>query len=410
MPKSRPRGSLADIANALHLRNAWVDIQLGKRGGSRRIPGSDGISLNNYAEALGDNLSILSQRLLAKTFAYQPLLPHFEEKTGGKFRVICVPTVRDRIVQRALLNHLLAHNSGRYKFSTDVSYGFIKNRSVGDAIEQAKKLRTAKPWAYKADIASFFDAIPRDKMKAAISAKIRLRAIVPLLHSACDCEAKAHSQADKLRLRQQGIKEGQGLRQGMPLSPYFSNIYLEGFDKQAIASQISMVRYADDFVVFANSEAECKSVDSFCRTELARLDLEVHPLGTKDKCEIRAPDQPVEFLGVELALKDGAYAFRLSDQQIEKKRRALLQLGNVDELLKQRLTITKFALRLGAKIDGWLDSYEHCENLAEFKQKVENWRVHVIEQVFIAGLGLPNEKLNRRARQFLELAPLPKRV
>jgi RNA-directed DNA polymerase len=70
-------------------------------------------------------------------------------KEHGRYRIICIPTVRDRIVQRAV-NAYLAKGD-RCRLANEVSYGFIPNRSVEKAVKRAAELRREKKWAYKTD-------------------------------------------------------------------------------------------------------------------------------------------------------------------------------------------------------------------------------------------------------------------
>ncbi len=168
-----------------------------------------------------------------------------------------------------------------------------------------------------------------------------------------------------------------------------------------------MVRYADDLVCLADSKEACEAIDALFRRELAKLELKIHPLGTAGKCEICAPNQPVEFLGVELAPKGDGYAFQISEDQMQKKRARLRDMSNLNDLVVKRITITKFTRRLKAKIDGWLDAYAFCDNYQLFERKLLDWQRDVIRAVLVDGLGLPKEKLTRPVKQFLELEALP---
>ncbi len=93
---------------------------------------------------------------------------------------------------------------------------------------------------------------------------------------------------------------GRGLRQGMPLSPYLANLILSDFDKKVIQMGIPMVRYVDDFVMFANSENEAKQYEKFARTELAQIGLELPKLEENGKTKITKNQQSFEFLGMEI--------------------------------------------------------------------------------------------------------------
>lgn len=92
------------------------------------------------------------------------------EKPGkDQYRIICIPTIKDRLIQKSLLR--LLENRG-FKFETKISYGYSRKKSVQRALLHAKQLRNEKPWVYKTDIKSFFDVIPRDKMKECVEKKL----------------------------------------------------------------------------------------------------------------------------------------------------------------------------------------------------------------------------------------------
>jgi len=232
-------------------------------------------------------------------------------------------------VQRALLDYLVNHP--RYAFATDVSYGYIKNRRVSDAVKRATETRQRLPWAYKTDIATFFDSVDRDILRKLIKSKVAVRSLHPLLLAAIDCEIQPYSDSQRRRIKAGGIRKGYGLRQGMPLSPYFSNIVLFDFDRAVINEPHEMVRYADDLVFFASSQKECEAIHEFCVRELQKIHLTVHPLGTA-KSLIAPPGAPVGFLGVLIALTSSGYQVEIATEQIEKKKAELCSMSNISSV------------------------------------------------------------------------------
>ena len=104
-------------------------------------------------------------------YQYSPLRPALLPKPDNSYRVICVPTVRDRIVQRAVLNFLA--EGDKCRLLNDVSFGFVQGRGVKQAAQKARKTRNKKAWAYKTDITKFFDNVPRKTLKDIVKKKIR---------------------------------------------------------------------------------------------------------------------------------------------------------------------------------------------------------------------------------------------
>src|SRR5436305_2011865 len=85
---------------------AWQCLYQGTRKRSRNTAGIDGVRIDDFAADGVANINKLARQLRSRTFAFGDLRPHFVPKPNGNLRLICVPTVTDRIVQRALLGHL----------------------------------------------------------------------------------------------------------------------------------------------------------------------------------------------------------------------------------------------------------------------------------------------------------------
>jgi hypothetical protein len=106
------------------------------------------------------------------------------------------------------------------------SFGFIKGRGAGDAIDRAVELRSLYEWCVKADIEAFFDQVPRSFVKERVSLALPNNSIVPLICDAIGCEIRGSSEL-QARVLAQGIQGGRGVRQGMPLSPYLQILFFQ---------------------------------------------------------------------------------------------------------------------------------------------------------------------------------------
>ena len=224
-----------------------------------------------------------------------------------------MPTVRDRIVQRALLDYLTQKYGNR--LANRISFGFVKNRTVQQAAKIACSLRLVHPWVFKTDITAFFDQIDRSVLAAAIKRIIRDRSLHKLLIEALSLEISPPSDSVARRISKLGIKKGRGVRQGMPLSPFFANLILQPFDNAVVQANFPAVRYADDLVFFAPNEQKCYEIHSFCRTELGKLTLEIPDISPDSKSCIYPPETPAEFLGLGLCLINAKERLINSNQQ-----------------------------------------------------------------------------------------------
>jgi len=296
--------ALKTISSCKYLSLVWDDMYKKTPKAKRDFSaGIDALSVtyieNNKQEIFKD----ISDRIRSGTYKFSPLKPHFLPKPDGKERLICVPTVQDRLVQRALLKYLSGQR--KYCMRNKVSFGFLPGSKVSETLIHAQHKRQSLSWVYKADISSFFDEIDRSILKEKIKRRIRLSSLHDLLCSVVDTEVYIANNNIKKRIKKLGIRNGKGIRQGMPLSPYFSNIFLEKFDLTIQEKEIRMIRYADDFLIFTDSEQRCRDHHSMCENLLSKIGLAIHPLTSGTKTTISSPNEAVEFLGLNIEKKGG---------------------------------------------------------------------------------------------------------
>ena len=250
--------------------------------------GIDGLTARQFNQNRDLHFAHIIERTRSGTYAFSDLRPFFIRKKNGKLRVICVPTVGDRLVQRVIVNALTERD--RFHLLNPVSFGFIRGRSVQGAIDEAIARRTTREWCLKTDIQSFFDKIDRARLKTLVRRRLRTHSLVPLLCDAIDCELKPNK-SDRAKVQALGIHGGQGLRQGMPLSPLLSNLVLADFDKAAQERGFDVLRYADDLIVFGESKARLEDALTFLVDELQKVGHSVRRPAKNSKTEfVRSPE------------------------------------------------------------------------------------------------------------------------
>ena len=391
--------ALGKVALLPSLRASWNTINRRTRRASRDVSGSDEESVNDFTRNADLFLRSISSDLRDSKYCFSRLRPVLIKKPNGKDRLICVPTVRDRIVQGALQEYLSKDN--RYGLDNGVSFGFVRGQGVKKAARKAEQLRNQFPFAYKADISSFFDSISRDFLAGKIKKRITERSLHKILFAASHCEVEPTWGRKQKRIAALGIKIGWGVRQGMPLSPFFSNLVLRDFDATIIKKSINMVRYADDLIIFAKSKDECIAIDRLCRDELGKLGLTIHELGIESKTGIYEPSETAEFLGVGIEKNASGYVLRVTDAQIENIKRELKKLADINELVDQNINLMGFVKRLSASIAGYEGSYDFCENSRALGDMLASVRVNILEILFTKGLGVKLERLTEKQRRFL---------
>lgn len=381
---------------------AWRHLYKNAKPSGRDTVGSDATSINDFERNVHVHLRLLHQELASGHYRFSDLRPVLLKKRNGKDRLICIPTVRDRIVQRALLNFLADKYSAKLK--NKISYGFLPDRSVQDAAAVAVRIRNVKKWVFKTDIASFFDRIPRDELTRRIESLVRESSLHSLLRSAVACEIGAAKRSSQRRVRNLGIRPGLGVRQGMPLSPFFSNVLLREFDEAVSKRRYQAVRYADDLIFFAESAVECEEIFKYCHAALGKLGLEIPPVGKGSKSEIYAPSDVAEFLGLSLApLTSGGYTLILSTKQIEQIRKEMMAFSSLEELLSRGITLKNLVPAMSAKASGYLHAYQCCSNYEQLENMLNKIGGDALHRLYTNGLGLDVGKLSSAAIRFLGL-------
>ena len=131
----------------------------------------DGVSKEQYGQALEANLEDLHKRLKAKRYRHQPLRRVHIPKGGGRTRPIGISAVEDKVVQGALREVLEAVYEQDF---LECSYGFRPGRSAHDAIRALNRAvyQGKVSWILEADIESFFDSLDRTRLEEMLRIRV----------------------------------------------------------------------------------------------------------------------------------------------------------------------------------------------------------------------------------------------
>ena len=283
------------ITHEQTLRCAWERVRA--NGGA---PGVDGVTFQMIERSEGGVdgfLAGLQKELRENAYRASPLRRKYIEKANGKMRPLGIPTVKDRVVQCAVKTVIEPIFEEDFH---DCSFGFRPNRSAQDAVARiAENVKKGKALVYDADLSSYFDTIPHDKLMAAVQMRISDGRVLGLIrHWLKVCVQEPN-----------GVRispKGRGTPQGGVISPLLANIYLHWFETivsltaKACGQVMSIVRYADDFVILARSWADgfLQRVEGILE---GRMGLTVNREKTK-VLDFREPHTTLTFLGYDFRM------------------------------------------------------------------------------------------------------------
>ena len=246
-------------------------------------PGVDHVTIEAFARRLDENLEHLHRRLKEGTYRPQAIRRVYIPKPGRRQkRPLGIPTVRDRVVQTALKQVLEPIFERDF---AEQSYGFRPGRSCKDALGRVDALlKAGYSHIVDADLESYFDTIPHERLMDRIRSKVSDARVVSLI----------------ALFLSQGVIEGltvytpeAGSPQGAVISPLLSNIYLDELDHLMAAHGLEMVRYADDFVVMCRSNEAARGALDLVTNWVHGVGLKLHP----DKSGIVTHKAGFDFLG-----------------------------------------------------------------------------------------------------------------
>jgi len=316
----------AHICRRDTLEAAWRAVQ--RNDGA---PGVDGVSIEQIAaspESEAVFLAELQRSLQEHTYRTPPGRRVYIKKQNGKLRPLGIPTVRDRVVQAAVL--LILEPIFEADFE-DCSYGFRPGRSAHQALRTIHQhLKEGYSAVYDADLAGYFDSIPHDKLIACVRMRVVDGSVIGLIRQWLNAPVveppKDKGQPPTVQRNRRGTP------QGGVLSPLLANIYLHWFDRAfhlwdgpAQWAKAKLVRYADDFVVMARYISP--RLQHFIEGKLEGwLSLQINREKTRI-LDLRQTGQSLDFLG---------YTFRLDRDRLGREQRYWNLMPSSKALARER--------------------------------------------------------------------------
>jgi group II intron reverse transcriptase/maturase len=241
--------------------------------------GVDGVTCADYEGHLAENLGKLHEKLTSGTYRAQPLRRIYIDKEDGRKRPISIPSLEDKIVQRATVELLNAIFEQDF---LDCSHGFRPGRSAHDALDEVGRVICRRPTQYvlELDICAYFDSIVRKQLMEMIERRVSDASILRLIGKWINVGV-----VDDGRL----LESETGTGQGQIISPLLANIYLhhvldQWFEEEVkprLKGQAYEIRYADDALLCFQCREDAQRVLEVLPKRFAKYGLTLHPEKTR---------------------------------------------------------------------------------------------------------------------------------
>jgi RNA-directed DNA polymerase len=328
--------SLIDkVYRAETLRAAWQRVKA--NGGAA---GVDRQSVERFALRAQMYLEELSRALKKGSYRPQPVRRVEIAQGGGKFRPLGIPVVKDRIVQTALKFVLEPIFEREF---LEMSYGFRPGLGCKDALGEVDGLlKEGYTFVVDADLKSYFDTIPHEKLLKRVEEKVSDGRVLELV--------EAFLSQDIVKEMERWTPTG-GTPQGAVISPLLANIYLHPLDCHMQQKGYRMVRYADDFGVLCHSAETAQAALEEVRSWIEQNGLSLN--GDKTHVgDCRQYGQGFEFLG---------YRFEVGRRWVRKKSRTAFR-----DRIRMRTkrtrgdSLAKIIAELNPTLRGWFNYFKHA--------------------------------------------------
>jgi RNA-directed DNA polymerase len=241
--------------------------------------GVDRLTWKDYEADFDDKIEDLHDRVQRGAYRALPSRRVYIPKPDGRQRPLAVAALEDKIVQRAVVALLNAIYEEDF---LGFSYGFRPGRGTHDALDALCVGITSRKVSYilDADIRSFFDEISQEWLVRFLEHRIGDRRIIRLIQKWL-----------KVGVLEDGIvtPSEKGTGQGSVISPLLANIYLHyvldlwanRWRRREATGDMIIVRYADDFIVGFEHEADARRFLDEMRERLGKFALSLHPEKTR---------------------------------------------------------------------------------------------------------------------------------
>ena len=340
--------SLIDkIYNENNLKEAFKSV---KR--NHGAPGIDGETVELFEENLEENIEFLHQSLKTNSYLTSPVKRVEIAKPDGGIRLLGIPTVKDRVVQQAVVNIIEPLFDEQFHPS---SYGYRPNKSQHQAVAKADLfLKKGKlEHVVDMDLSKCFDTLDHEIMMKEVSKTISDGKVLSLIESFLKSGVMVDGAYEASEI---------GSPQGGVISPLLSNIYLNIFDqKMKTNTNYRIVRYADDILIFTKSKRDAQNAKVWA-TQILEEELKLSV--NQDKTSITSLKEGVSFLGFTIYPK----YITIDKKRIKRFKDRIRELTKRNSGVPIEITIAK----LNRYLRGWINYYR-IANIKVFCRNSTGW-------------------------------------
>ena len=259
------------------------------------VAGADEVGIRRFGRTWEERMLALADDVRGNRYQPGRLRVRFIPKRDGGLRRIAIPTVADRLLQRATLQVLLPHFDRKF---LSCSYGYRPKRGVAQAVAAVIGYRDrGLHWVVEADIDDCFGSLDHALLLRLLEQEVLDWRVLQLMRWWLDVGRPQKTAA-------------RGVALGMPISPLWANVYLHEMDWRLVRNRWPLVRYADDFVVLTDSAAAAERALEIVAQALAELKLRLEP----SKTRVTSFSDGFEFLGVRF--QGDSYSFLWEERRV----------------------------------------------------------------------------------------------
>lgn len=361
---------LEKISSQESLKKAWENLDKHNKSSH----GLSGETIEDFEKNLVDKISSISSNLKKNTYLFSQNRAVLIPKSNGKFRPLQIPEVSDRLVLKSIAIEMEEIFKPIIDKSNGYSFAYQKNIGIKDAIYKIiEHYKNGYVYSLEADLINFFGMVNKeDLLNKNILPNLPDDSINKLLEKALNQKLGGLEKFNnELKANFKNVENG--IPQGNPLSPLFSNIYLSPFDTYLIERDYKLVRYADDFVILCKTKEECEKAYEDCCEILKKLKLDIHSLEEGKKTKILKID--IDFLTFLSVTFDGneIYPSKENFERLKSKIRDICN-GKINHSV---LVLLK---KIANVQDGWISAFIYT-NLDKYSEEFDYF---IDRQLFLA--------------------------